>query len=192
TVPRRPEVRPRRLVRMAVAVAALLVLAAAIAPVVFPDSIGKMIRASHKPKAVGVLIGVPESSPPAAQPPAVAQLPQNASNAPPAIVTSQPVNPTLASETPAATDAAPSPNPPDVRLADIQQAQIANAQSHAVGSPDSAKPPVGPTPDSSGSAVTDVNSAAQANAEPAPRAASQSNSQSKEKSVASKSRRATA
>src|SRR5262249_55326940 len=45
TVPRRPEVRPRRLVRMAVAVAALLVLAAAIAPVVFPDSIGKMIRA---------------------------------------------------------------------------------------------------------------------------------------------------
>src|SRR5438552_12015644 len=50
TVPRRTEARPRRLMRTAVAVGVLLVLAAAIAPVVSPESIGKMIRGIHERK----------------------------------------------------------------------------------------------------------------------------------------------
>src|SRR4029077_10160552 len=54
TVLRRREARPRRLVRTAVAVAALLVLAALIAPVVFPESIGKMIRGIRERKPIGV------------------------------------------------------------------------------------------------------------------------------------------
>jgi serine/threonine protein kinase len=190
SVPQRIEPRPRRLVRIALAVAVLLVLAAAIAPLVFPDSIGKMIRAGYKPKPVGVLIGVPESSPRAAQAPTVAQLPQNTSTAAPAVVTSQPVNSTAASETPATTSEPTSPNPPDVRSADIQQALIANAQSKTGGSIGSAQSPAAATPDSAVSADRNANSKAQANAEPQPGAASHSSSQTKEKSVSDKSSRA--
>jgi hypothetical protein len=105
-------------------------------------------------------------------------------------VGSQPVNPTVAPEPPATTNAATSPKPPDVRLADIQQAKIANAQSEAASSTDSAANSAGATPDSSASADTDAKSAAQANAEPPPTTAIQSTSQSKKKSVASNSRRA--
>jgi hypothetical protein len=192
TVLRRREARPRRLVRTAVAVAALLVLAALIAPVVFPESIGKMIRGIRERKPVGVLIGVPESSPAAAQPQAVAEERQNTSTRAPAVVSSQPVNPTVASETPATTDAASSPNPPDVRQADVQQAQIANAQSQATGSTDSAQNSATAAPDSSSSAGAAVKSSAPANAEQPPFTASQSGSQSKKKSVASTSKRARA
>src|SRR5262249_38810636 len=77
SVARRTDARPRRLVRTAITVAALLLLAAAIAPVVFPDSIGKLVRGSQKPKQVGVLIGVPDSSPAASHPPGVAQVAPN-------------------------------------------------------------------------------------------------------------------
>jgi hypothetical protein len=188
TVPPRTEARPRRMMRTAVALGALLVLAAIIAPVVFPESIGKLIRGIHERKPVGVLIGVPESSPQA-----VAQVPQNAPATAPAVVSAQSVNPTVAPETQATTNPATSANPPDVRPADIQQAQIANAQSQAAaGSTDSAQTSAGATLGSSPSADAAVKSAAQANAEPPRSTASQSTSQTKEKSVASKSRRARA
>jgi len=184
-VPRRTEARPRRLARTAVAVCALLVLAAAIAPLVFPESIGKIIRGSHISKPVGVLIGVPESSPSA-----LAQAPQSAPATSSAAVVSQPANPVVAPEPPTTTNATTSPKQPDVRLADIQEAKIANAQSQAAASTDSAANSAGATPDSSASADTDAKSAAQANAESPPTGASKSNSQSKKKSVASNSRRA--
>src|SRR6266516_4937936 len=93
TVPRPREARPRRLVRAVAVVGVLLLLAAAIAPVVFPDSIGKLVRGSQNAKQVGVLVGVPDSSPAASQPRAVAQVPRNTSSTPPAVVSSQPVNP---------------------------------------------------------------------------------------------------
>src|SRR5262249_25503152 len=192
TVLWRREPRPRRLVRTTVAIAALLVLAAAIAPVVFPDSIGKMIRGIHERKPVGVLIGVPESSPPAARQPAVAQAHQNTSTTAPAAVASHPVNPTVPPESQAPANAATPANPPDVRPTDIQQAQMANAQPQAGASTDSTQNSAGAAPDSSSSADTAANSSAQANAEPPPAAASQSASQSKKKSVASASKRARA
>src|SRR6266700_1843070 len=120
TVPRPRKARPRRLVRAAAVVGVLLLLAAAIAPVVFPNSISKLVRGSQKPKQVGVLVGVPDSSPAASQPRAVAQVPRNTSSTPPAVVSSQPVNPAALPETPAPANVAP---------ADVQQAQIATAQS---------------------------------------------------------------
>jgi hypothetical protein len=169
------------------AVCALLVLAAAIAPLVFPESIGKIIRGSHISKPVGVLIGVPESSPSLL---AQAQAPQSESATASTAVGSQPVNPTVAPEPPATANAATSPKLPDVRPADIQQAKIANAQSEAAASTDSAANSAGATSDSSASADTDAKSAAQANAESPPSTASQSTSQSKKKSVASNSRHA--
>ena len=99
SVPRPREARPRRLVRTAAVVGVLLLLAAAIAPVVFPDSIGKLVRGMQKPKQVGVLVGVPDSSPAASQP--ATQVTRNTSTSPPAVVSSQPVNPNALPETPA-------------------------------------------------------------------------------------------
>jgi len=186
TVLRRREARPRRLVRTAVAVAALLVLAALI---VFPESIGKMIRGIRERKPIGVLIGVPESLAPG-----VPQASQNPAATAPAVVASQPVNPIVAPQTETQTNAARSPNPFHVAPGDVQQAQVANAQSPAVPSTDTAVNAAGATPDGSVSAAAtmNANSSTQANAEPPPTTASESSSQSKKKSVASTSRRARA
>jgi hypothetical protein len=193
SVARRTEARPRRLVRTTITIAALLLLlAAAIAPIVFPDSIGKLVRGSQKPKQVGVLVGVPDSSPATSQPPAAAQVARNTSTAPPAVVSSQPVNPTVVPETQASANAATTPNPFHVAPADVQQAQIASAQAQPVAPANSAENSAAATPDTSGSAAADANSSAQANTEPPSTTASQSSSQIAEKSVASKSKRARA
>src|SRR5262249_27463294 len=63
SVQRPRNARPRRLMRTVAVVGVLLLLAAAIAPVVFPDSIRKLVRDIQKPKQIGVLVGVPDSSP---------------------------------------------------------------------------------------------------------------------------------
>jgi Protein kinase domain len=191
TVPRPREARPRRLVRTAAVVGVLLLLAAAIAPVVFPDSISKLVRGSQRPKQVGVLIGVPDSSPAASSPRAVAQLPSNTSSTPPAVVSSQPVNPTVLPETQASPpNAATTPNPFHVAPADVQQAQIASAQPQAGAQTNAAENAATATPDTSAPADTDANSSAQANAEPPPASASHSTAQSKKESVASTAKRA--
>ena len=192
SVPPPRKARPRRLVRTAAVVGVLLLLAAAIAPVVFPDSIGNLVRGIQKPKQVGVLVGVPDSSPSASQPRALTQVPLSASASPPAVVSSQPVNPTALSETPAPTNAATTPNPFHVAPADVQQAQITSAQPQAAAPTNSVENSAGPTPDSSAPADTDTNSSAQANTEPPPATASQSATQSKKKSVASTAKRASA
>src|SRR5438067_3711943 len=148
-VPRPRETRPRRLVRTAVVVGILVLLAAAIAPVVFPDSVSKLVRGIQKPRQVGVLVGVPDSSPAASQPGAVAQVPRNTSFAPPAIVSSQPVNPSVLPETQASPNAATTPNPFHVAPADVQQAQIASAQPSAAAPTNSAENTAVATPDTS-------------------------------------------
>jgi hypothetical protein len=163
------------------------VLAAAIAPLVFPESVGKIIRGSQISKPVGVLIGVPESSPAAA-----GQASQVTSAAASSAMGWQPISPTIAPEAPATTNAPMLPNRPDVRPADIQQAEIANAQSQASASTDSEANSTQATPDSSSAVATDTDakSTARANAESSPAAGSKSSSQSKKKSVASNSGRA--
>jgi hypothetical protein len=185
TVPRRTEARPRRLVRTALAAGMLLLLAAAIAPMVLPESVGKIIGVIRKPKPVGVLVGVPESpAPPGSQAPQSA-----ATTTAPAVVASQRANPSIAPQT--ETQTATTPNPFHISPADVDQARLANAQPPAAPRTDTAENAAGATPDSSG-AHMDANAAAQANAERPPNTVSQSNSQTKEKSVTSKSRRARA
>jgi hypothetical protein len=190
SVPRPRATRPRLLARTAAVVGVLLLLAAAIAPVVFPDSISKLLRGIQKPKQVGVLVGVPDSSPAAREPSAVAPVPRTTSSTPPAVVSSQPVNPTALPETPAPANAATTPNPFHVAPADVQQAQIASAQSQSAAPTNAAENAAAATPDSSASTETDANSSAQANTEPLPGTASQSTVQSKKKSVASTAKRA--
>jgi hypothetical protein len=189
SVPRPRQARPRLLVRTAAVVGVLLLLAAAIAPMVFPDSISKLVRGIQKPKQVGVLIGVPDSSPAAGQSGAVAQVPSSTSSKPPAGVSSQSVNSAALPETPAAGNAPTTPNPFHVARADVQQAQVATAQPQGAAPANSAENSAAPPLDASGSAGPDTNSSAQPNTEAPPTTASQSGSQSTQKSVASKSKR---
>jgi Protein kinase domain len=183
------ETRPRLLLRAAAVVGVLILLAAAIAPVVFPDAIGTLIH-DRKPKQVGILVGVPDSSAAASPTGALAQGPQTSSASAPAVVSSQPVNPTGLPETPVPANTAMTPNPFHVAPADIQQAQIASAQPQAGAPTNSAESSAAPTPGSSAPVDINTNSSAQANPEPTAATASQSSSGSTEKSVASKSKRA--
>jgi hypothetical protein len=188
SVPQPRKARPRRLVQTAAVVGVLLLLAAAIAPMVFPDSVGKLVRGIQKPKQVGVLVGVPDSSPAASQP--ETQVTRNTSISPPAVVSSQPAKSNALPETPAPTNAATTPNPFHVSPADVQQAQIANAQSHGAAPTNAAENAAAATPDSAAPTDTAANSLAQANTEPPPATASRSAAENKKKSVASTAKRA--
>ncbi len=188
SVPQPRKARPRRLVQTAAVVGVLLLLAAAIAPMVFPDSIGKLVRGIQKPKQVGVLVGVPDSSPAASQP--ETQITRNTSISPPAVVSSQPAKSNALPETPAPANAATTPNPFHVSPADVQQAQIANAQSHGADPTNAAENAAAATPDTAAATDTAANSLAQANTEPPPATASRSAAENKKKSVASTAKRA--
>ena len=185
SVPQPRKTRPRLLLRTAVVVGVLLLLAAAIAPLLFPYAIGNLLRDIQKPKQVGVLVGVPDSSPAPSQP--VTQVARNTSTSPPAVVSSQPANPNALPETPAPVNAAETPNPFHVAPADVQQAQIASAQPPAAAPTNAAENAAAPTPDTS-STDTYANSSGQAKPEPPPVTASKSAAQSKKKSVASTSK----
>jgi serine/threonine protein kinase len=62
TIPPPVEVRSARWLRGAVAVAVLLLAAALMAPVLFPQTIGRIMHRSRDTKNIGVLVGVPQSS----------------------------------------------------------------------------------------------------------------------------------
>src|SRR5207237_10169674 len=66
TMPPRTATPPRRFLRIALPVAALLLAAAVIAAVLLPEPIGKIISRARETKPIGLVIGVPESSPPPA------------------------------------------------------------------------------------------------------------------------------
>jgi serine/threonine protein kinase len=188
SVPLPRQARPRRLVRTAAVFGILLLLAAAIAPLVFPDSIGKLVRGIQKPKEVGVLVGVPDSSAGPSQP--ATQVTRNLATSPPAVVSSQPVNPKALPETPASANAAITPNPFHVSPADVQQAQIANAQSRDAAPTHAAENAAAATPDTSASADTAANSSAQVNTEPPPAIVSRPAAESRKQNVASAAKRA--
>ena len=198
SVPPPRRARPRLLLRTAAVVGILLLLAAIIAPMLFPYSTSQLIRSLTKPKEVGVLVGVPDSSPAASQPRSVTQAPPNTLPSAPAIVSSQPVNSAARPESQPPANTASTPNPFHVSPADVQQAQqaqqgqIATTQSQGAAPANSAENSAEPAPsDGSISANASTNSSAQANTEPPPTAASQPrSSQSAPKSVASKSNRA--
>ena len=190
TVPRPREATPRRLVRAVAVVGVLVLLAAVIAPVVFPDSIRKLVRNSQKPKEVGVLVGVPDSLSPASAPNAMPQVPGNISSTPPAVVSSQPVTSAALPQSPAPTNAATTSDSVQVAPADVQQAQIASAQTNPTASTNSVENAAPATADTSTSTDTEANASTDAKTESSPATASRSTAQSKKKSVASASKRA--
>jgi len=183
TIPRRPDARPARLLRIALPVAALLLATAVIAAVLFSEPIGRIMHGDRETKKAGVLIGVPESSPP--------QAAQNASTpTSPATVASQEANPAMPNATQPPVNVATASNSPQVTSPDIQQTQTMNAQSPATAS--NASEPTSPQPiaESSPSSSNEIKPSSKPDEATQPATASQSSSQSKKKSVASTSRRA--
>jgi serine/threonine protein kinase len=186
TIPRRPEARPARLLRIALPVAALLLATAVIAAVLFSEPIGRIMHGNRETEKVGVLIGVPESSPP--------QAVQNASTAAPTTVASQEANPAVANggqngSQPPVNETTAS-NSPQVASTGIQQTQTMNAQSPgtAPNAPEATSPPA--IAESSASSADEMKPSSKPDEATSPATASQSSSHSKKKSVASTSRRA--
>jgi hypothetical protein len=193
SVPRPRAARRSPLAQVAAAVGVLLLLlllAAAIAPLVFPDSISKLVREIRKPKEVGVMVGVPDSSPAPSQSSTLPQVPVNPSTSPATVVSSQAAGQTVLPESSAPANAATTPNPFHIAPADVEQAQVASSQPQAAAPANPPQNNPAATPDSSVPGDSNANLSAQASTEPSPATASQSASRSTEKSVASKSKRA--
>jgi Protein kinase domain/Biotin protein ligase C terminal domain len=183
TIPRRPAARPARLLRIALPVAALLLATAVIAAVLFSEPIGRIVHGNRETKKAGVLIGVPESSPP--------QAAQNASTKiAPATVASQEANSAVPNATQPPVNVATASNWPQVTSPDIQQTQTMNAQSAAVApnAPEATSPPA--IAESSPSSADEIKPSSKPDEATQPATASLSSAQSKKKSVASTSRRA--
>jgi Protein kinase domain len=182
TIPQPSQPRPRRVLRTASAFGAVVVAAAVVAAVLFPESIGTILRRPRETKSIGVLVGVPEPSPT----PAVSQ---NASEpVAPATVLSQAANAALAVAKPPATDGgATLPNSSQAPAADVQQAQTSKGQPGAAATPD-ALAATSPSPVPETSAASDAATTAAKDSEAAqPTTTGQSSSSSKKKHVASTS-----
>jgi serine/threonine protein kinase len=173
-IPRTTKRRPQRLRRIALAASALIIAAAIIAAFLFSQDIGRILRHHRGPKPIGVLVGVPESSPtPAVQSAPTpmtpeAALAQAAQTALPFGQQSQPNTSTAASS-----GQVPSPNVPT--------AQTSNAQLEATANPANSPAETPNTP------ATTAENLAQANATPLPADTNQTSSRSKKKRVASTS-----
>jgi hypothetical protein len=186
TIPRRPEARPARLLRIALPVAALLLAAAVIVAILLAEPIGKIFYGNREIKKIGVLVGVPESSPP--------QAVQNASTTTaPATAASQEANPAVpngsqnGSQPPE--NAATASNSPQVASPDIQQRQTMNAESQSTA-PNASEATSPPAIAESSSSEGETNPSSKPDEAVQSATASQPSSSSKKKSVASTSRRA--
>jgi hypothetical protein len=181
TIPRPTQPRPRRLLRTALAFGALIVSAAVVAAVLFPESIGGILHRPREAKSIGVLVGVPESSP---TPAAV----QNASTpVAPATVLSQSANAALALANQPTTDGAAAPNSSQTPAADLQETQTSNGQPEGAAAPDAvaaASPGAVPETSASSEGATAPPNGSEA-AQPV--TAAQSNSRNKKKRAASTS-----
>jgi serine/threonine protein kinase len=181
TIPQPTQPRPRRMLRTALAFGAVILATGVLAAVLFPESIGTILHRPGETKTIGVLVGVPESSP---TPAAV----QNASTpVAPAAVLSQAANAALALANRPATGGTPVPNSSQAPAGDVQQTQTSNAQSQDATGPNAfaaASPSAVPESSAEGEAATASPKGSEA-AEPI--TTSPSSSRSKKKRVASTS-----
>lgn len=185
TIPRRAEAPPKRFLRVAVPVAAMLLAVGVIAAVLLPEPIGRLVHRARETKPVGVLIGVPESSPP----PAV----QNASTTTPKVfgapLASQGENAAVAFTSQPPVNAATASNPPQVASPDLQQPQTTNAQPQATAPSASEATSPAAIAESASSSAEETKSSLEPDGASQPATASQSSSHAKKKTVASASQR---
>ena len=198
TIPRPAEIRSARLVRVALVFGVLLLIAVLLAPVVLPKTISRMIHGSRDTKDIGVLVGVPESSPSvSAQSHGVAPATVTSPQANTAITTqgtnagvaSQQANAPAPSVSQPPLNAAPTSNspPPYAGSQNLQQTQTSNAQAQAAVA--GASPADSPGAVAQDSSEADTKSAGQTSANAQSDTTSESSSRSKKKTVASSSRR---
>ena len=178
TIPRPTQPRPRRLLRTALAFGALVVAAAVVAAVLFPESIGGILQ-RPRAKSIGVMVGIPESSPT----PAPVQNPSTP--VAPATVLSQAANAALAVANQPATQGSAGQNSSQTPAADLQQNQTSSGQPEAAATPGAVASP-GAVPESS--AESEAAAATPKGSEAAqPTTTAQSSSRSKKTRVASPS-----
>jgi hypothetical protein len=142
TIPRPTQPRPRRLLRTALAFGVLFVAAAVVAAVLFPESVSVILHQPRATKSIGVLVGVPESSPT----PAPGQNPSTPAG--PATVLSQAANAALAVANQPATESSPDKNSSQTPTVDLQQDQTSSGQPQVAATPDAgAAAPPGAVPE---------------------------------------------
>jgi hypothetical protein len=182
TIPRPDQPRPRHLLRTALAFGALVVAAAVLAAILLGPA-GRILHRAREAKSIGVLVGVPESSP------ATAAVQNAATPVAPATVLSQAANAATGSANQPATDAAAVPNSSQAAAPDLQQAQTSSSQSQAATSQNAfAATSPGAAPETSAAPeLSDSSSKASETAQPI--TATQSSSRGKKKRVASTSLR---
>jgi hypothetical protein len=170
--------------RIALPIAALLLAAAVLAAVLLTESIGRIMSRVRETKPIGVLIGVAESSPPAAV--------QNSQTATPkafgATVASQGGAGVSSASQPSANAAAVS-NSAQVSSPDLQQTQTSNAQSQVAGPNASVASSPAAIAESSSSSADGTKLPSQPDGASQPATVSQSSSHAKKKTVASASQR---
>ncbi len=181
TIPRMTQPRARRLLQTALAFGALVVAAVVLAPILLPGPTGKILHRARETKSIGVLVGVPESSP------APAAVQNAATPMAPAAVLSQAANVAMGSANQPATDTAAVPNSSQALSPDLQQSQVSNGQPQAAATPD-AFAAASPGPVSENSAESEAVTASPKGSEAArPPTTGQSSSLSKKKRVTSTS-----
>jgi serine/threonine-protein kinase len=185
TIPRRAEAPPKRFLRVALPVAAILLAVGVIAAVLLPEPISRLLLRAREAKKIGVLIGVPESSPPATV--------QNALTTTPtafgATVASQGGGAGVPSASQPSVNAAAVSNSPQVSSPDLQQTQTSNAQSQAAAPNASEASSPAAIAESSPSSADATKSSSQPDVASQPATAGQSASQDKKKTVSSASQR---
>jgi hypothetical protein len=181
TIPRPDQPRPRRLLRTALAFGALVVAAAVLAAFLLPGPTAKILHGPRETKSIGVLVGVPESSP------APAAVQNAATPVAPATVLSQAANAAIGSANKSATDTAAVPNSTQAASPDFQQSQTLSSQPQATTTQD-AVAATSPSALAENSAEAEVsNSSSKASETAQPTTAAQSSSRDKKKRVASTS-----
>ena len=182
-IPRRAEARPGRLLGRGLAVGALLLAAAVIAAVLLREPIGKIAHRTRETNKIGVLIGVPESSPAAAF--------QNTSTAiAPASVTSQGSNASMPPTNQQTGNVATTSNSEQVATQNIQQTQTSSTQAQVAAPNASGASSPAAIPESSSASEGETASPSKANETVQSTTGSRLSSHNKKKTVASSSRRA--
>jgi serine/threonine protein kinase len=188
TIPRTVERPPGRLLRRTLAFGAILLAAAAVAAVLLPEPIGRILRRNHEMKSIGVLVGVPDNSPaPGAR--------DASTGATPIIATSQPTNQAQLVPNQPEANSTPPANPNQTSSPDGDQAQTSNTQFVAAATPANSPSASSNTPTSGSENATlaqDNSSAQVPNASrvaPETATAAPSTSRTKRKSFASNSKR---
>jgi serine/threonine protein kinase len=181
TIPRPDPPRPQRLLRTALAFGALVVAAAVLAAFLLPGTTAKILHRPRDTKSIGVVVGVPESSP------APAAVQNAATPVTPGTVLSHAANAAMGSQNQSATDGAAVPNSSQAASPDIQQAQTSSNQPQAatIENGVAATSPSAAPENPAEAEISDSSSKASETAHPA--TATQSNSRDQKKRVASTS-----